>query len=81
MRELPNEEGDAVRECEAMHEENFKGGKEEKRRGERKGRSAEDVRVLFLWRPEKFLVKAEIWRVTRILLVKSLWIGKSPWRV
>ena len=49
--------------------------REEEKKRTRRGRSKEDVRVLFRWRPLKFLVKGEIWRVVVIFL------GKTPWRI
>ena len=71
--ELPNEEGDAVREHKAMHKDNFlnscsreyevKNKGRRKWRGERRepngGELEEDVKVLFRWRPVKSSVKGE----------------------
>ena len=72
--ELPNEVGDAVGECRAMHEKKKEGQKTEKieeekvkkRRKENRRkkrtkweRSKEDVRFLFLWWPLKSLAKGE----------------------
>ena len=97
--ELPDEEGDVVKEDEAMHEDDFwsswlredergkeerneeekgekrKRGKEKRRKeSTKRGRSKEDVRVVFLLKPLKFLVKGEFWRVVVICL------GRNPWR-
>ena len=87
---LPKEEGDAVREYKAMHEESFlsswlreDGGEKEKRTVEMSGENEErdeeekgkekrakqgllkeDVTMLFLWKPWKFLSRVrsgELW--------------------
>ena len=47
-------------------------GKEKRRKKRTKRRrSKEDVRVVFLWRPLKSLVKGETWRVVVICLGKT----------
>ena len=98
---LPNEEGDAVREYRAVHEENFwsswlreeEGSKEERtaqaekkeeQRGEKRQREEEKEEnetetvkrrcgVLFWWRPWKFEVKGETWRVAELFPGKTSW--------
>ena len=46
-----------------------KRGKEKRRKKRTKrGRLKENVRVLFLWKPLKFLIKAEIRRVAEMFL-------------
>ena len=71
-----DERGEDERTARADKYEEEKSEKEEKRGGERRERNGdeEDVRVSFRWRPLKFLVKGDIWRVVVIFL------GKTPWR-
>ena len=65
-----------VKVCNENEEERAKRGEEKRRKKITKRRLLkEDVRVLCLWRPLKFLVKGEIWRVTRIFLVKTPWMS------
>ena len=78
--ESPNNVGDAVREYRTMHEKNFWSSwlrEEERGKEERtaRGRSKEDVRVLFRWKPLKSLVKEEIWRAVMTCLGKTSWIS------
>ena len=54
-----------------------KGGEKRKREEEKEENETwtvkEDVRVLFLWKPLKFLVKGEIRRVVEMFLGKTSW--------
>ena len=100
---LPNEKGDVVRECKAMHEEDFwsswkregergkeermaKAEKNEEEKGEKRKREEEkeenetdllkeDVRVLFLWKLLKSLVKGKTWRVAEVFSWEHLLEG------
>ena len=72
-----------MKEFKAMHEEDFWSSwlrEDERGREERKARTGrakqglvkEDVRILFLWKPLKFLTKGEIWRVAEMFLERPL---------
>ena len=51
------------------------GKKRRRKRRTQRGVLKEDVSVLFLWRPLKFLVRGEIWRVVVIFLGETFWIS------
>ena len=70
MRKVKKKEKLKLRE---KKKKKVKRGKERRRKKRMKRRRLkEDVRVLFLWKPLKFLVKREMWRVAEMFL------GKTP---